>query len=116
MENILFKDLKLSREMHKAIEDMGFEEATYIQGKSIPLVLEGNDLIGLSQTGTGKTCAFGIPAIEKLDEKASKPQVLIVSPTRELSVQIASEFNKLVKYKRGIKIVPVYTFPEDVSI
>jgi ATP-dependent RNA helicase DeaD len=108
MENILFKDLKLSKEVQKAIEEMGFEEATYIQGKAIPEILEGKDIVGLSQTGTGKTCAFGIPAIEGIDIKVGKPQILIVTPTRELSVQIAAEITKLTRFKRGIRSVPVY--------
>jgi len=108
MEQSGFKDLKLSREMQKAIADMGFEEATPIQAQSIPIMLEGKDVIGQAQTGTGKTAAFGIAAIEKVDPKNLAVQAVILCPTRELAIQVSEELKKLSKYKRGIEILPVY--------
>ncbi len=108
MEQSGFKDLKLSREMQKAIADMGFEEATPIQAQSIPIMLEGKDVIGQAQTGTGKTAAFGIAAIEKVDPKNLAVQAVILCPTRELAIQVSEELKKLSKYKKGIEILPVY--------
>jgi len=108
MEHSGFKELKLSREMQKAIADMGFEEATPIQAQSIPIMLEGKDVIGQAQTGTGKTAAFGIAAIEKMDPKNLAVQAVILCPTRELAIQVSEELKKLSKYKRGIEILPVY--------
>ncbi|MFA4955648.1 MAG: DEAD/DEAH box helicase [Candidatus Methanoperedens sp.] len=108
MEHSGFKDLKLSREMQKAIADMGFEEATPIQAQSIPIMLEGKDVIGQAQTGTGKTAAFGIAAIEKVDPKNLAVQAVILCPTRELAIQVSEELKKLSKYKKGIEILPVY--------
>ncbi len=108
MENVIFKDLNLSDEVQKAIADMGFEEATPIQSQTIPHILKGVDLIGQAQTGTGKTCAFGIPAIEMLDTNSEGIQVLILSPTRELAIQISEELREVSKYKEGVRILPVY--------
>ena len=108
MENVIFKDLNLSDEVQKAIADMGFEEATPIQSQTIPHILKGVDLIGQAQTGTGKTCAFGIPAIEMLDTNSEGIQVLILSPTRELAIQISEELRDVSKYKEGVRILPVY--------
>jgi ATP-dependent RNA helicase DeaD len=108
MEHSGFKDLKLSREMQKAIADMGFEEATPIQSQSIPFMLEGKDVIGQAQTGTGKTAAFGIAAIERIDPINLAVQAVILCPTRELAIQVSEELKKLSKYKRGIEILPVY--------
>ena len=108
MENVIFKDLNLSVEVQKAIADMGFEEATPIQSQTIPQILKGIDLIGQAQTGTGKTCAFGIPAIEMLDLNSEAIQVLILSPTRELAIQISEELRDVSKYKEGIRILPIY--------
>jgi ATP-dependent RNA helicase DeaD len=108
MEHSGFKDLKLSREIQKAITDMGFEEATPIQSQSIPFMLEGKDVIGQAQTGTGKTAAFGIAAIERIDPKNLAVQAVILCPTRELAIQVSEELKKLSKYKKGIEILPVY--------
>ena len=109
MEKKSFAELEISREVQKAVKDMGFEEATAIQTATIPLILSGRDVIGHSQTGTGKTAAFGIPAIELTDPKDKKHvQVLIVCPTRELAVQACEEIRKFAKYKEGVKTVPVY--------
>jgi len=108
MENSEFKDLKLSKEIQKAITDMGFEEATPIQSQSIPYMLEGKDVIGQAQTGTGKTAAFGIAALEMVDPHNMGVQAVILCPTRELAIQVSEELKKLSKYKRGIEILPVY--------
>ena len=108
MENSGFKELHLSKEMQKAITDMGFEEATPIQSQSIPYMLEGKDVIGQAQTGTGKTAAFGIATLERIDPQNRGLQAVILCPTRELAIQVAEELKKLSKYKRGIEILPVY--------
>lgn len=108
MGNLIFKDLNLSEEVQKAIADMGFEEATPIQSQSIPHILKGSDVIGQAQTGTGKTCAFGIPAIEMLDPDSEGIQVLVLCPTRELAIQTSEELKSVSKYKKGVRILPVY--------
>jgi ATP-dependent RNA helicase DeaD len=108
MSNIQFKELDIDERIMRAVEDMGFEETTPIQGKSIPVILSGADMIGQAQTGTGKTCAFGIPAMQMVDPEIKKPQVIILSPTRELVIQIANELHKLSKYMHNVKVLPIY--------
>lgn len=108
MENIIFKELNLSNEVQKALGAMGFEEATPIQSKAIPPIFEGKDIIGQAQTGTGKTCAFGIPAIEMLDPGMPGVQVLVLCPTRELAIQVSEELKNVAKFKRGVKVLPIY--------
>lgn len=108
MKKLKFEELKISQEVLKAIADMGFEEASPIQSQAIPFILDGHDVIGQAMTGTGKTAAFGIPAIEKIDAKLRKAQVLILCPTRELAIQVSVELNKLLKYKQGILELPIY--------
>lgn len=108
MNNLFFNELNLSKEILKAIEEMGFEEATPIQSQGIPAIFTGKDVIGQAQTGTGKTCAFGIPIIERIDPVLRGIQTLILCPTRELAVQTATELNLVAKYKRGIQILPIY--------
>lgn len=108
MQKLKFSELSLSNEIGKAVADMGFEEATPIQSLSIPHILNGKDVIGQAQTGTGKTAAFGIPILETIDAKSAKPQAIILCPTRELAIQVAEELKLLAKYKRGIVILPVY--------
>ena len=107
MESLTFKDLGLSKSIERAVEDMGFEEATPIQAQAIPYVLEGRDVIGQAQTGTGKTAAFGIPALELLDSSSKKVQVIVLCPTRELANQVAEELSKLARYQKS-KILPIY--------
>lgn len=107
MENNEFNSFSLSSEMLRAIEDMGFETATPIQAKTISLCLEGYDVIGQSQTGTGKTAAFGIPCLENVEPNGNL-QTLVICPTRELAMQVSEEFRKLLKYKEGIKVLAVY--------
>ncbi|HNW93054.1 MAG TPA: DEAD/DEAH box helicase [bacterium] len=108
MEKLKFSELNLSRELMRAIEEMGFEEATPIQAATIPLVMAGRDIIGQAQTGTGKTAAFGIPLLEMIDPKNRRLQAVTLCPTRELAMQVAEELKKLARHKRGIEIVPVY--------
>ncbi len=108
METLNFKDLNLSEEVSKALADMGFEEATPIQTQSIPSILEGRDVLGQAQTGTGKTCAFGIPAIEMIEDEADEIQILVICPTRELAMQSSEELKHVAKYKKSVRIQPVY--------
>lgn len=109
MQTVPFSQMNLSDEVMRAIEDMGFEEATHIQAASIPLILQGKDIIGQSQTGTGKTAAFSIPAIEQIRPENRKiVQVLILCPTRELALQACDEIKKFAKYKTHIHVVPIY--------
>lgn len=99
---------KLDKRILRAIRAMGFEKLSPIQEQAIPDLLEGRDLIGQAQTGTGKTAAFGIPAIQKVDPELRKLQVIILCPTRELAIQAAEELRRLAKYMSGIKVLPVY--------
>ena len=94
---------------------MGFEEASPIQAKAIPLMKEGYDVIGQAQTGTGKTAAFGIPLLEKIDPRNKKLQAVILCPTRELAIQVAEEIRNLAKFMHGIKLVPIYGGQEIVK-
>jgi ATP-dependent RNA helicase DeaD len=103
----LFSELGLDRTTMKSIEKMGFEEATPIQSQTIPLGLEGKDLIGQAQTGTGKTVAFGIPLMEKIDLKDENVQGIIIAPTRELAIQVSEELFKLGYGKRA-RVLAVY--------
>lgn len=108
MEPIKFDDMPLMNEIKHAVKDMGFDEATKIQAQSIPLILEGRDVIGHSQTGTGKTAAFSLPAIQRIDPASRKVQVLVLCPTRELAVQACDEIKKFTKYLPKIKAVPIF--------
>ncbi|MDR3256513.1 MAG: DEAD/DEAH box helicase [Endomicrobium sp.] len=108
MTTLKFSKLNLSNEILKAVEDLGFEEATPIQSLSIPKMMSGIDIIGQAQTGTGKTAAFGIPVLEKINVKDKNVQAIILCPTRELAIQVAEELKLFSKYKRGFNIVPVY--------
>jgi ATP-dependent RNA helicase DeaD len=108
MEKRPFDQLGLSADLLKAVAKMGFEEASPIQTAVIPVILEGRDVVGQSSTGSGKTAAFAIPAIERVDPKIRAVQVLILCPTRELAVQVAEEFGKLAQFKRGVAGVPIY--------
>lgn len=108
METVRFDELNLYPQVLRAIKEMGFEEATPIQSKAIPVVMSGVDVIGQAQTGTGKTASFGIPVLHKVDINSRKTQVIILSPTRELAIQVSEELRKLAKYMHGIKVLPVY--------
>lgn len=100
-----FKELGIAPEILKAVEDMGFEEPSPIQKAAIPIAITGKDLIGQAQTGTGKTAAFGIPILERIDTSKPGPQAIVLSPTRELAIQSAEEINHLAQY------LPVHALP-----
>ena len=108
MEKILFNEMNISVGLKKAIEELGFSEPTDIQNEAIPKVLEGLDVIGEAQTGTGKTFSFAIPMVEKIDSKYDKVQGLVMLPTRELALQVYAEFIKLLKFNRDIRITTIY--------
>jgi ATP-dependent RNA helicase DeaD len=103
-----FTELEINEQILQGIEAMGFVEMSEIQEQAIPKLMLGGDLIGKSQTGTGKTVAFAIPAITKLDPTIKKVQVLVLCPTRELAVQVSDEFKKVLKYQKGVKVLPIY--------
>lgn len=106
--SITFRDFPLSEAIQRAVAEVGYTEPTPIQAQSIPLILEGKDVIGRSHTGTGKTAAFGLPAIEMIDPDLEGVQVLALCPTRELAMQAAAEVEKFARYKKGVKVVAVY--------
>lgn len=108
MEAVKFEDLNLDAKILRAVTDMGFEEASPIQSQSIPLEIQGVDIIGQAQTGTGKTAAFGIPLLQKVDPKNKKLQAIILCPTRELAIQVSDEIRRLGKYMHGVKVLPIY--------
>lgn len=108
METVRFDELELQPQILRGIKAMGFEEATPIQSQAIPVVMSGSDVIGQAQTGTGKTAAFGIPILQTVDPSNKKTQVIILSPTRELAIQVADEIRALAKYMHGVKVLPVY--------
>lgn len=123
MSNLLEKDLVelteqediinklesvLDERITKAITDMGFEKLSPIQEEAIPYLLEGRDIIGQAQTGTGKTAAFGIPAVQKVDPELKKLQTIVLCPTRELAIQAAEELRKIARYMHGIKVLAIY--------
>jgi ATP-dependent RNA helicase DeaD len=104
----VFSELGLSPELLKAIDKLGFEQAAPIQAEAIPILMQGRDVVGQSQTGSGKTAAFAVPAIEKVDVENRATQVLILCPTRELAVQVSEEVHKLALFKRGLHALPIY--------
>lgn len=108
MNNTQFSALNCSSEILRAVADMGFEEMTPIQAAAIPVALTGKDLVGQAQTGTGKTAAFSIPMLERIDVKNRRVQALVLCPTRELAVQIAEEVNRIGKHYKGLHILPVF--------
>lgn len=103
-----FEELQIDERILKAVEDMGFEEASPIQAQSIPVIMEGNDIVGQAQTGTGKTAAYSIPLLQSVNPEIKKPQAIVLCPTRELAVQVAEEIRKLAKYMSDIKVLPIY--------
>lgn len=102
-----FYEFGLHHSVTRALGNMGFEEATAIQVQTVPVALQGKDLIGQAQTGTGKTAAFGIPLVERVDEEDPQIQAIVLTPTRELAVQVAEEINKIAQYKK-ISALPIY--------
>lgn len=105
---LTFKDLSLSANVMKAIEKVGYETPSPIQAEVIPHVLEGQDVIGQAQTGTGKTAAFALPLLSKIDVKQKLPQVLVLAPTRELAIQVSEAFQKYAGFMRGFHVLPIY--------
>jgi len=108
MQDTTFSTLNLSAGVRRALDTMGFGQPTPIQARSIPLILDGKDIIGQAQTGTGKTAAFGIPMIELIEAKQRETEALVLCPTRELAVQVAGELKKLARFRKDVTIVPVY--------
>ncbi len=108
METIRFDELNLSAPILRAVAEMGFEAVSPIQAQAIPAQMEGRDMIGQAQTGTGKTAAFGIPLLQKIDPEDKKIQAIILLPTRELAIQVAEEIRRLAKFMHKIKVLPVY--------
>ncbi len=108
MKAMLFSEFGLSAELQKAVQRLGFEQASPIQAAAIPVLMAGRDVVGQSHTGSGKTAAFAIPAIERLDPKGPGPQALIICPTRELAMQVCEEVHKLSFFKKGVRAVPIY--------
>jgi ATP-dependent RNA helicase DeaD len=103
-----FDDMNLSVPVMKALKDVGYESPSPIQAKTIPLVLAGKDLVGQAQTGTGKTAAFALPLLSRIDLKKKIPQVLVLTPTRELAIQVAEAFQTYAKHIKGFHVLPVY--------
>ncbi len=106
--NTSFSDLGLSEQLLAGIRKLGFESPSPIQAETIPLILAGRDMVGLSQTGSGKTAAFGLPALEQIDLSRKEPQALILCPTRELAVQVCTEIHRLGSALPGLSAIPVY--------
>ncbi|CAK7031926.1 MAG: ATP-dependent RNA helicase DeaD [Peptostreptococcus russellii] len=108
MEINNFNELEIKEEIKRAVADLGYENPSPIQARAIPTMLEGNDVIGQAQTGTGKTAAFSIPLLERIDVKDKKVQAIILCPTRELAIQVSEEIKKLSAHMRGLRTLPVY--------
>ena len=102
-----FRELGLSDSLLQSVESMGFEEATPIQAETIPHALQGKDIIGQAQTGTGKTATFGLPLLDKVDTHKESVQGIVIAPTRELAIQVGEELYKIGKHKR-VRILPIY--------
>jgi ATP-dependent RNA helicase DeaD len=105
---ISFSDLRLPENIQKVLTEIGYEEPSPIQAESIPVLQNGDDLIGQAQTGTGKTAAFALPLLAKIDLKNRRPQALVLAPTRELAIQVAEAFKTYSKYLPGFQVLPVY--------
>jgi len=103
-----FHQLALNKSILNALNDVGYETPSPIQAQTIPIVLEGKDVLGQAQTGTGKTAAFALPLLSKLDLHQKEPQVLVLAPTRELAIQVAEAFQKYAKYLQGFHVLPIY--------
>ena len=103
-----FDALGLPDDVLKAIRKVGFEEPSPIQAQTIPLLMEGRDVVGLAQTGTGKTAAFALPVLSQIDRKARHPQALVLAPTRELALQVSDSFQSFADHLGGISVLPIY--------
>src|SRR6188508_1766904 len=103
-----FADLGLDAKVLKALSDVGYERPSAIQAATIPTLLAGRDVVGLAQTGTGKTAAFALPILDRLDLAQKSPQALVLAPTRELALQVCEAFEKYAARTRGVHVLPVY--------
>jgi len=108
MSSVDFASLGISAPVLKAVQQLGYEQPSPVQEASIPILLEGKNLLGTAQTGTGKTAAFALPFLSKLDEKQKTPQVLVLTPTRELAIQVAEAFQSYAKHIKGFHVLPIY--------
>ena len=104
---VRYEESGIDERILRAVEEMGFVHMTPIQEKAIPVFLEGRDVIGQAQTGTGKTAAYGLPILQKINVSQYQPQALILCPTRELCLQIADDLNDYSKYIDNLKVLPV---------
>ena len=107
-EDICYENSGIDKRILRAVKEMGYENMTPIQKQAIPVLMEGRDVIGQAQTGTGKTAAFGIPMLQRIDENDKSLQGIILCPTRELAIQAADELRKFSKYMHNVKMVPIY--------
>ncbi len=107
-DSVTFEQLGLNDLLLKALKDVGYESPSPIQEKSLPPLLEGRDILGQAQTGTGKTAAFALPILQQIDLKQKNPQALVLAPTRELAIQVAEAFQSYARYIKGFHILPVY--------
>ena len=103
-----FRDMGLAPPLLEALQKVGYEAPTHIQAECIPALLDGHDLLGQAQTGTGKTAAFALPLLSRLDMTRRDPQVLVLTPTRELALQVAEAFQRYTAYLEGFHVLPVY--------
>ncbi|WP_457571273.1 DEAD/DEAH box helicase [Desulfovulcanus sp.] len=106
--SLTFGELGISDPLLKALDHIGYKEPSPIQAKSIPLLMEGHNLLGQAQTGTGKTAAFALPILSKIDVSRREPQILVLTPTRELAIQVSESFQSYGKYIKGLRILPIY--------
>ena len=103
-----FAALALKPEVLKALSDVGYESPSPIQAATIPPLLEGSDVLGQAQTGTGKTAAFALPILSRIELKPGKPQALVLAPTRELAIQVAEAFQRYAAHMPGLQVLPIY--------
>ena len=103
-----FNDLSLSIPIIKALKNVGYESPSPIQAKIIPFVMAGRDVIGQAQTGTGKTAAFALPLLSKINLRLTTPQILVLTPTRELAIQVSEAFQRYAKFLNGFHVLPIY--------
>ena len=103
-----FAELGISAPVLKAVQQLGYEQPSPVQAQSIPILLNGQNLLGTAQTGTGKTAAFALPFLSNLDEKQKSPQILVLTPTRELAIQVAEAFQSYAKFIKGFHVLPIY--------
>src|SRR5688572_22879527 len=108
MPELTFADLGLRQSTLQTLTSLGYEIPTPVQQRTIPLLLSGRDVIGQAQTGTGKTAAFALPILEKIDPEVRQPQALVLTPTRELAMQVAEAFHSYASGMKGVTALPVY--------